>query len=66
VVGLCVLAVLTFIGSLGEAFETYTPGVPRAVLVISGVAGALLSVALLLSGVMELIDRARRGDISHT
>ena len=64
-VGLCVLAVLTFIGSLGKAFEPYTPGVPRAVLVISGAAGALLSVALLLSGVMELIDRARRGDISH-
>ena len=65
-VGLCVLAVLTLIGSLGEAFEPYTPGVPGAVLVISGAAGPLLSVVLLPSGVMELIDRARRGDISHT
>ena len=60
------MAVFTFIGSLGEAFAPYTPDVPRAVLVTSGVVGGLLSVALLLSGVMELIDRARRGDISPT
>ncbi len=51
------MAVFTFIGSLGEAFAPYTPDVPRAVLVTSGVVGGLLSVALLLSGVMELIDR---------
>ncbi len=33
VVGLCLLAVFTFIGSLGEAGAPYTPDVPRAVLV---------------------------------
>jgi hypothetical protein len=38
--------VLTFIGSLGEAFAPSTPDVPRAVLVTSGVVGGILSVAL--------------------
>ena len=58
-VGLCLLAVLTFVGSLGEAFAPSTPDVPRAVLITSGVVGGLLSVALLLSGVAELSDRRR-------
>lgn len=61
VVGLCLLAVLMFIGSLGEAFAPHTPAVPRLALVISGVVGVVLSVALLGSGVMELIDRGRAG-----
>jgi hypothetical protein len=59
VVGLCLLAVLTSIGSFGEAFAPATPDVPRAVLVVSGVVGVLLSAALLLAGVTELIDRSR-------
>jgi hypothetical protein len=59
VVGLCLVAVLTFIGSLGEALAPPTPYVPRAVLLVSGVVGGLLSVALLLLGVAELIYRAR-------
>lgn len=56
VVGLCLLAVLMFIGALGEAFAPPTPDVPKAVLVTSGV---VLSVALLVSGIAELVDRAR-------
>lgn len=59
VVGLCLLAVLMFIASLGEAFAPPTPYVPRAVLVTSGVVGALLAVTLLLSGIIELVDRRR-------
>ena len=57
--GMCFLAVLTFIGSLGEAFAPSTPDVPRAVLVASGVVGGLLSAALLLFGTVELVDRAQ-------
>jgi uncharacterized membrane protein YgaE (UPF0421/DUF939 family) len=59
VAGLCLLAVLTLIGSLGEAFAPATPDVPRTVLVTSGVVGGILSVALLLSGIAELRDRVR-------
>ncbi len=61
VVGLCLLAVLMFIGSIGEAFAPHTPDVTRATLVISSVVGVVLSVALLVSGLMELIDRLRAG-----
>ncbi len=61
VVGLCLLAVLTFVGSLGEAFAPSTPDVPRTALIASGVVGVLLCPALLLSGVAELVDRARSG-----
>jgi len=60
VVGLCLLAVLTFVGSLGEALAPSTPDVPRAVLITSGVVGGLLSALLLLSGVAALSDRRRR------
>jgi hypothetical protein len=59
VVGLCLLAVVTLIGSLGEAFAPTTPDVPRAVLVASGVLGVVLGPALLLFGITELIGRAR-------
>ena len=61
VVGLCLLAVLFFIGSMGEAFAGDTPHVPRAVLIAAGVAGGLLAVLLLLAGVTDLIDRMRTG-----
>ena len=60
VVGLCLLAVVTFVGAMGEAFAPSTPDVPRAVLVLSGVLGVLLCPALLFFGIAELIDRARR------
>jgi hypothetical protein len=59
VVGLCLLAVVTLIGSLGEAFAPTTPDVPRAVLVASGVLGVVLDPALLIFGITELIGRAR-------
>ncbi len=59
VVGLCLLAVITLVGSLGEAFAPSTPDVPRAALVASGVVGVVLCPALLLSGIAELTDRAR-------
>jgi len=62
VVGLCVLAVLFCVGGMGEAFAPATPHAPRSVLVASGVVAGLLAVALLLSGLAELVDqlRARR------
>ena len=41
VVGLCLLAVATFVGAMGEALAPATPDVPRAVLVLSGVLGVL-------------------------
>ena len=59
VVGLCLLAVVTFIGSMGEAFAPATPDVPRAVLVASGILGIILCPLLLLTAIMELVDRAR-------
>ena len=59
--GLCLLAVLFFIGSTGEACAGDTPHVPRAVLIAAGVVGGLLAVLLLLAGVTDLIDRMRAG-----
>ena len=59
VAGLCVVAVLTLVGSLGEALAPPTPDVPRAVLVASGAVGAAVSLALLAAGVLELRDRRR-------
>ena len=59
VVGLCLLAVATFVGAMGEAFAPATPDVPRAVLVLSGVLGVVLCPPLLFFGIAELIDRVR-------
>ncbi len=56
---LCFLGVIFIIGGLGEAFAPPTPYVPRAVLVAAGVVYVLLGSTLLLSGIAELIDRAR-------
>jgi len=61
VVGLRLLAVITFVGSLGEAFAPSTPDVPRAALGASGVVGVVLCPTLLLSGIAEPTDRARVG-----
>jgi hypothetical protein len=58
-VRLCLLAVLTLAVSLGQALASPTPDVPGAVLVASGAVGGLLSLALLLFGVAELVARAR-------
>jgi len=58
-VGLCLLAVVTLVGSLGEAFAPSTPDVPRAALVASGLVGIVLCPALLLSGIAYLIERTR-------
>ncbi len=59
VVGLCLLAVVTFVGAMGEAFAPATPDVPRAVLVLSGVLGVVLCPPLLYFGIAELRDRVR-------
>lgn len=61
VVVLCLLGALFIFGGLGEAFAPTTPYVPRAVLVAAGVVYGGLGLALLLSGIAELIDRARAG-----
>ncbi len=60
VVGLCLLGPLFVIGGMGEAFAPDTPHVPRAVLLTAGVVFVLLGLSLLLSGVLDLIDRMRR------
>ncbi len=59
VVVLCLLGALFVFGGLGEAFAPPTPFVPRAVLVAAGVVYGGLGLALVLSGIADLIDRAR-------
>jgi len=49
----------------GSGVGVPTPDVPWAVLVASGAVGALLSLALLLSGVAELAARARNRRASY-
>jgi hypothetical protein len=58
-IGICLVAVLTLIGALGEWFAPATPDVPRAILVASGVVGAILAPTLFLAAVADLIDRVR-------
>jgi hypothetical protein len=59
VVALCLLGALFVFGGLGEAFAPSTPFVPRAVLVAAGVVYGGLGLALVLSGIADLIDRVR-------
>ena len=59
VVGLCLLAVVFFIGGLGEAFAEDSPHVPRAVLTAAGVVYCLVAILLLLAGSADLVDRMR-------
>ena len=59
VVVLCLLGALFIFGGVGEAFAPPTPFVPRAVLVAAGVVYGGLGLALVLSGIADLIDRAR-------
>lgn len=59
VVALCLLGALFVFGGLGEAFAPPTPHVPRLVLVAAGVVYGGLGLALVLSGIVDLIDRAR-------
>jgi hypothetical protein len=59
VVVLCLLGALFIFGGLGEAFAPPTPFVPRAVLVAAGVVYGGLGLALVLSGITDLIDRVR-------
>jgi hypothetical protein len=61
VVVLCLLGALFIFGGLGEAFAPPTPYVPRVVLIAAGVVYGGLGLALLLSGIAELIDRVRAG-----
>ncbi len=53
------LGALFILGGLGEAFAPPNPFVPRAVLVAAGVVYGLLGLALLLAGILDLIDRVR-------
>ena len=59
VVVLCLLGALFIFGGLGEAFAPSTPYVPRAVLIAAGVVYGGLGLALMLSGLADLIDRVR-------
>lgn len=56
-VGAVLLAGVFVIGSLGEAFASETPDVPRAALLASGVVGALLSLAVIATGIAHLRER---------
>jgi peptidoglycan/LPS O-acetylase OafA/YrhL len=56
---LCFLGALFVLGGLGEGFAPSTPYVPRVMLVAAGVVYVLLGLSLLLSGIADLIDRAR-------
>ncbi len=59
VVVLCLLGALFIFGGLGEAFAPSTPYVPRAVLIAAGVVYGGLGLALVLSGIVDLVDRVR-------
>jgi hypothetical protein len=59
VMALCLLGALFVFGGLGEAFVPSKPYVPRAVLVAAGVVHGGLGLALVLSGILDLIDRVR-------
>jgi hypothetical protein len=61
VVVLSLLGALFIFGGLGEAFAPPTPYVPRVVLIAAGVVYGGLGLALLQSGIAELIDRVRAG-----
>jgi hypothetical protein len=61
VVVLCLLGALFILGGLGEAFALTTPYVPRAVLIAAGVVYGGLGLALLRSGIADLLDRAWAG-----
>jgi hypothetical protein len=56
---LCLLEALFIFGRLGEAFAPSTPYVLRAVLIAAGVVYGGLGLALVLSGIVNLIDRVR-------
>jgi hypothetical protein len=59
VVVLCLLGVVFIIGAFGEALTPPTPYASRAVLIMAGIVYGLLGLALVLSGILDLIDRVR-------
>lgn len=56
-IGAVLLAVVFVIGSLGEAFASATPDVPRAALLASGAIGAVLSLTVIATGLAHLRER---------
>ncbi len=59
VVVLCLLGVVFIIGAFGEAFTPPTPYVSRVVLATAGIVYGMLGLTLVLSGILDLIDRVR-------
>ncbi len=59
VVGLCFLATVFFAASVAEVEAPFVPSYPRAVLLVSVTVYILLALLLLLSGILDLINRAR-------
>ena len=59
VVALSLLGTIFIIGGYGEYSASPTPYVPGVVLVVAGVIYILLGASLLLTSVVELIDRGR-------
>lgn len=64
-IGAVLLAVVFVIGSLGEAFASETPDVPRAALLASGVIGALLSLTVIATGVAHWRERRLAATAIH-
>lgn len=60
IVLVCLMCTLFVVGSVGELFAEPTEDVPRAVLVASGVLGALVYGALLVFGMLQLLRRRAR------
>jgi len=60
-IGICLLALLFIVGSLGEAFGSPTEDVSRGVLMTSGVLGTVSALVLLWLGFNELRSRRRNG-----
>ncbi len=59
VVGLCFLATVFFAASVAEVEAPFVPSYPRAVLLVSVTVYILLALLLLLSSILDLINRAR-------
>lgn len=60
VVGLCLLALIFIGASVAEVEAPFVPSYPRGVLLTSVTVYIILGLALLISGMLELLDRVRR------
>ncbi len=59
VVGLCLLSLVFIAASVAEVEAPFVPSYPRAVLLVAVTVYILLALMLLVSGILDLVDRAR-------